>query len=584
MIRLTNILNEQSVDKLNVLFVSDYPDDKYRGYARKLIANDIITGTIKTYRSKDDSSELNNLVYYNISTEYDLVVVYCSGLYDDTERSVVENLDNIITICKRESIPVVLITIPTTRFIKDQKKSDFKYIDRINHWIRKNADADYIVDLYTIDDDVYFDNTGAHLNKQGQNIIYKQLIDIISSLDSNVDADAEKKKANAEDGIPFKGSIKNLRALQEKLVALGYKISSMEIEYGRYGQTTKDAVRQFQLKNGLVSTGKVNSKTIDKLQLAPILATAAKQKIQLAQGENGDAMQIMAYLIEKGLSVAGAAGIAGNMKIESNFKTSVLGDHGTSIGLCQWHASRKDKLFSWAEQNGYEALSVEGQLEYLWYELETSYMSLKSNLETIEDPQDAAMQFAKDFERPAVISPERMKYAQQYFDEFNSSGFIGSLKSIWNGIKFASGVTGAMISGTGDKNITDKHNGKLTNSELTDIGNGKKLAPSAARDFLKMKAAAKADGVDIIVGGAYRDLATQHAIFDWPRYRRTGEKKKINTANVAAAYPGTSNHGIGKAIDVDNTAARKWIKANGEPFGWYWGEAPGEPWHFTYRR
>ena len=109
------------------------------------------------------------------------------------------------------------------------------------------------------------------------------------------------------------------------------------------------------------------------------------------------------------------------MKIESNFKTSVLGDNGTSIGLCQWHFERKDKLFSWAKENGHDPVSTNGQLEYLWWELGTSFSKLKSDLKIIQDPQAAAYQFAKEFERPKNISANRSVYAQQYFNEYNSA-------------------------------------------------------------------------------------------------------------------------------------------------------------------
>ena len=147
----------------------------------------------------------------------------------------------------------------------------------------------------------------------------------------------------------------------------------------------------------------------------------SEKQIEFTQGENADAMKIMAVLINKGLSVAGAAGIVGNMMVESNFKTSVLGDNGTSIGLCQWHFERKDKLFSWAKENGYDPLSTNGQLEYLWWELGTSFSKLKSDLKIIQDPQAAAYQFAKEFERPKNISANRSVYAQQYFNEYNSA-------------------------------------------------------------------------------------------------------------------------------------------------------------------
>ena len=384
MIRLVNILNEQRIDKLNVLFVTDQPDNI--GFAKKLIASNIVTGKIKSYRSNDDSSELNNLVYYNISAEYDLVVIYCSGLKDDSERTVIQNLENIITTGKRFNIPIAIVTLPTTRFIKDTEKLDkkfgFNYIEKINNWIRNKSNVDYVVELDDLEDDVFFDPDGIALSTQGQRVIYKQLLRVIKSLDNNVDVDDEITKSDSKNGIPTSGTLNSLRKIQDKLIALGYIISDIEVKNNRFGPSTSKAIQDFQLSNGLISSAKLDSKTIKQLQIQiPISGTT---KIIAPKGERGLPLEIMDFLIDKGLSIAGAAGIVGNMQVESGFNTSVLGDNGTSIGLCQWHNERKDKLFTWTKENNLEPLSVEGQLEYLWMELETSFRSLISKLETIE--------------------------------------------------------------------------------------------------------------------------------------------------------------------------------------------------------
>jgi hypothetical protein len=52
----------------------------------------------------------------------------------------------------------------------------------------------------------------------------------------------------------------------------------------------------------------------------------------------------------------------------------------------------------------------------------------------------------------------------------------------------------------------------------------------------------------------------------------------------AAAWPGTSNHGWGLAVDVRTRVAAAWILRNGHRFGWSWdeGRRAGEWWHFTY--
>ena len=111
-----------------------------------------------------------------------------------------------------------------------------------------------------------------------------------------------------------------------------------------------------------------------------------------------------------------------------------------------------------------------------------------------------------------------------------------------------------------------------------------KLYKDAAAAFNKMYDAAKADGVTIYVTSGYRNYAQQVAA-----YKRYGP--------TLAATPGGSNHGLGKAIDVwpagsdlnckDSAngyghGAKKWINLNGDRFGWYWGDAPNESWHFVY--
>lgn len=51
-----------------------------------------------------------------------------------------------------------------------------------------------------------------------------------------------------------------------------------------------------------------------------------------------------------------------------------------------------------------------------------------------------------------------------------------------------------------------------------------------------------------------------------------------------AAYPGTSNHGLGRAVDVLTTVMAAAIRSIGGKFGWSWdeGQRAGEWWHFRY--
>lgn len=49
-----------------------------------------------------------------------------------------------------------------------------------------------------------------------------------------------------------------------------------------------------------------------------------------------------------------------------------------------------------------------------------------------------------------------------------------------------------------------------------------------------------------------------------------------------AAVPGTSNHGLGIAIDVPETWMQSWIREHGAKYGWAKTEAFSEAWHFNF--
>ena len=114
---------------------------------------------------------------------------------------------------------------------------------------------------------------------------------------------------------------------------------------------------------------------------------------------------IYSYLISKGYSKAGALGIISNIRSESSYKPDVVGDSGTSYGLCQWHKGRWDNLKQYCSDNGKDVSSLEGQLDFLMYELENKYPKLNNQLKNAGNSPDAAFdaayQMTVQFERPA---------------------------------------------------------------------------------------------------------------------------------------------------------------------------------------
>jgi hypothetical protein len=125
-------------------------------------------------------------------------------------------------------------------------------------------------------------------------------------------------------------------------------------------------------------------------------------------------------------------------------------------------------------------------------------------------------------------------------------------------------------------------NGELDTDKLCELWQkGFYLQPQAAQALAALNEAYRARfGEQICVVAAYRPLSEQYTL--------------ARTRGSFAATPGTSDHGLGIAIDLCSSitgSATKynWIRANSAIYGWhnpYWallgGVGPHEPWHFEY--
>jgi GH25 family lysozyme M1 (1,4-beta-N-acetylmuramidase) len=118
-------------------------------------------------------------------------------------------------------------------------------------------------------------------------------------------------------------------------------------------------------------------------------------------------------------------------------------------------------------------------------------------------------------------------------------------------------------------------NGEIPLSAMVQAEPGMYLQADAAATWQRMDAACP---YALSINEAYRDLATQQ--YYWNRY--------INHLPgwTVAAVPGTSNHGRGMAVDINeyNGSAFDWLRSNAGNFGWSWatGQASGERWHWEY--
>lgn len=181
----------------------------------------------------------------------------------------------------------------------------------------------------------------------------------------------------------------------------------------------------------------MNRKILGMIALALVLVTAAGT---VSATEWWDPLaverQIYTYLTEElNLNSAAACGILANIEYESNFQVTIVGDQGTSYGLCQWHNERYTALRSVCVARGLDYRTVEGQMEYLSYELRSSYTSLMGALKAVENTADGAYQAAYlwciHFERPVdmeqkgAIRGNSAKY--KYWNRYNSLSMVNMM-------------------------------------------------------------------------------------------------------------------------------------------------------------
>lgn len=124
-------------------------------------------------------------------------------------------------------------------------------------------------------------------------------------------------------------------------------------------------------------------------------------------------------------------------------------------------------------------------------------------------------------------------------------------------------------------------NGQIPLSEMASVG-GHYFRADAAQSMIALRTAYwNALGRTLVINDGYRDLAGQQAA--WNNYQNGGN---------LAAYPGTSNHGWGLAVDFggevytsSSSAGHRWLQANAAAYGWAWTGKDFrqvENWHWEY--
>ncbi len=131
-----------------------------------------------------------------------------------------------------------------------------------------------------------------------------------------------------------------------------------------------------------------------------------------------------------------------------------------------------------------------------------------------------------------------------------------------------------------------RDNGQLSRQGMVWVGQGEQLRPRAAKAWVAMREAAKAQGITFGVTDAYRTLGEQKQLASQIGLYGPGNRQ-------GAAKPGTSVHGQGRAVDVSygpksqnsldsySDKEAKWLAKNAGRYGFSQNVA-GEPWHISF--
>jgi len=152
---------------------------------------------------------------------------------------------------------------------------------------------------------------------------------------------------------------------------------------------------------------------------APVVPANAAGTVDQSAAEK----ETFAYLAEYlGLNNAAAAGLMANFYQETMFQYKAIGGNGIAYGLAQWTGGNFTSLASWCSANSRDYTTIDGQMHYLRYDLETNYPAvyayLKNLPNTAEGAAAAAAFFCTYYERPAntqTRAAERTAYALQVF-------------------------------------------------------------------------------------------------------------------------------------------------------------------------
>jgi hypothetical protein len=136
------------------------------------------------------------------------------------------------------------------------------------------------------------------------------------------------------------------------------------------------------------------------------------------------------YFVSKGLHPYQAAAIVGNLMQESSVNPGAIQyGGGPGRGIAQWSVGGRwdhdsgDNMTWYANKNGLNKWSLQAQLEFIWYELETFGGYGLGALKNSSNVISATIAFQNDFEGCGTCAQStRIAYAEQVLAAYGQGG------------------------------------------------------------------------------------------------------------------------------------------------------------------
>ncbi|WP_306360017.1 phage tail tip lysozyme [Nocardia sp. CC227C] len=116
-------------------------------------------------------------------------------------------------------------------------------------------------------------------------------------------------------------------------------------------------------------------------------------------GQHARVDEMYQRLLDNGFTPAQAAGILGNLQVESSFRTDAWNAGESALGLVQWRDDRLEGLRQFAAERDGSVTDWRIQIDYISHELKHGESAAYAHLRNAQTPGEAAAVFDQYYER-----------------------------------------------------------------------------------------------------------------------------------------------------------------------------------------